>query len=80
MAADLAAETPKAGPVRCPASRLLLAGLGVAAFWAVGFGLFVLRRHPAGSVQYEAMRYALATIPLIGVAVALWTRGLLKRL
>ncbi len=80
ITADITAESAEAEPVRCSTPRLLLAGLGAAALWAVGFGLFVLRRYPAGDAQYEAMRYALATIPLIGVAVALWTRGLLKRL
>lgn len=71
---------PEMDPVRCPVPRLALAGLAIAAFWAVGFALFILRRHPPGDIQYEALRYALGTIPLIGVAVALWTGRLFKRL
>ena len=79
-APDSPADVPGPGPVRCASSRLALAGLAAAAFWALGFALFVLRRHPPGDLQYEAMRYALATIPLIGVAVALWTGALFRRL
>jgi hypothetical protein len=67
---------PVAEPIACPAARLLIAGLAAAAFWALGFVLFILRRHPEDLV----LRYALATIPFIGVAVALWTRAMLKRL
>lgn len=67
---------PEAAPVRVASPRLLLAGLFAAAFWALGFTLFILRRHPAD----ETLRYALCTIPLIGVAVALWTGSLFRRL
>lgn len=67
---------PLAQPVRSTAPHLALAGLAAAAFWALGFALFVLRRHPAD----DALRYALCTIPLLGLGVALWTRTLLKRL
>ena len=79
-APDLPSGPPEAAPVRCAFSRLALAGLAAAAFWALGFALFVLRRHPPGDLQYEAMRYALATIPLIGVAVSLWAGALFRRL
>jgi hypothetical protein len=72
----LAAALPDAEPVRCALPHLALAGLAAAAFWALGFALFILRRHPAD----DALRYALCTIPLLGLAVALWTRSLLKRL
>jgi hypothetical protein len=71
---------PQAEPAACPAPRLVLAGLAAAAFWTLGFTLFILRRLPPGDMHYEALRYALATIPLLGLAVALWTGALLKRL
>lgn len=71
---------PDALAVRTAPSRLALAGLAAAGFWALGFALFILRRHPPGDLQYEPLRYALATIPLIGVGVSLWTGRLLKRL
>ncbi|MDP3426755.1 MAG: hypothetical protein Q8S17_05195, partial [Humidesulfovibrio sp.] len=67
---------PAVEPIACPVVRLLMVALAAAAFWALGFGLFILRRHPDDLV----LRYALATLPFLGVAVALWTRAMLKRM
>lgn len=75
-----APELPRNAAVLCPDWRLALTGLATAGIWALGFALFILRRYQPANPQYESLHYALYTIPLIGIAVALWTRALLRRL
>jgi len=61
-----------------PSWRLtLLAGAGMCAVWILAFVLFVLPK--AKGAQAESMPYALATIPVIGLFIAAWTRRLIRR-
>jgi len=55
----------------------MLAGVISAAIWAAAFALFVMGRQKGA--QAESFPYALATIPVLGVLVACWTRSFLRR-
>jgi hypothetical protein len=55
----------------------LLSGAFSALVWTAAFALFVMGKHKGP--QAESFAYALATIPVLGVLVACWTRSLLRR-
>lgn len=60
-----------------PWRTCLIAGVSSAAVWALAFALFVLGKQKGP--QSQSFAYALATIPVLGVLVACWTRSFLRR-
>ncbi|MBI5519679.1 MAG: hypothetical protein HY916_06430 [Desulfovibrio sp.] len=71
-------EDPLLGAAQVPPlGRMVLAGALSGLVWAVTFLLFVLGRHKGP--QAESFGYMLATVPLLGLLVACWTRSLLRR-
>lgn len=69
-------------PVRpeLPWKTSLLAGVCTALVWAAAFGLFIIVLGRNKGPQVQSFPYALATIPVLGILVACWARGLLRRL
>jgi hypothetical protein len=69
-------------PVRpeLPWKTSLLAGVCTALVWAAAFGLFIIVLGRNKEPQVQSFPYALATIPVLGILVVCWARGLLRRL
>lgn len=75
---------PSSAPVAQPLGQTqlswraaLLSGSLSALVWALAFALFIMSK--SKSPQTGSFGYALTTIPALGVLVACWTRGLLRR-
>lgn len=70
-----------AGPaLELPWKTSLLAGSCTALVWAAAFGLFIMVLGRNKGPQVQSFPYALATIPVLGVLVACWARGLVRKL
>ncbi|MBU1230509.1 MAG: hypothetical protein KKA55_11390 [Proteobacteria bacterium] len=69
---------PPPGPLEISAWRCLAPSLVMASAWMLAFVLFVVPK--ARGPEAESMPYALATIPLMGLIIGQWARGLVRKL